>query len=171
MDKEKQLRLPKFWILYLLGAIFFIVEIVEGLMMPSSSNEETYIWSYLFGIGSYIYWWVCVYKLHTVIRNFDASYPITPGKAVGFNFIPIYNIYWFFKWPAEVTKFLKTKNPQLRIWKGTAGIGMFAAIVIGRTFDGALALIIFAVIGQFFSRNIAKIIESDEEADECPSRV
>jgi hypothetical protein len=40
-------------------------------------------------------WYILLYKAWSVIQDGNAS--TTPGKAVGFIFIPVYNFYWIFK--------------------------------------------------------------------------
>lgn len=46
----------------------------------------------LYGVGI---WYVLLYKAWEVIQDNNAS--ATPGKAVGFLFIPAYNFYWIFR--------------------------------------------------------------------------
>ena len=46
-------------------------------------------------MGIYTIFWL--YRtVKDVKNNFDADIPYTPGKAVGYLFIPIFNIYWLF---------------------------------------------------------------------------
>jgi hypothetical protein len=40
-------------------------------------------------------WYILLYKAWSVIQDSNAN--TTPGKAVGFIFIPVYNFYWIFK--------------------------------------------------------------------------
>ncbi len=45
--------------------------------------------------GIYFYFWL--YRTVKDLRNnFESEIPYTPGKAVGFLFIPLFNIYWMF---------------------------------------------------------------------------
>ncbi|BAB06648.1 DUF4328 domain-containing protein [Halalkalibacterium halodurans] len=52
----------------------------------------------------YLIW---VYKVHVDFNNLFLDYPITPGKAVGFYFIPIFNFYWLFNIPMKISNKLK----------------------------------------------------------------
>ncbi len=46
-------------------------------------------------LGIYFYFWL--YRTVKDLRNnFEREIPYTPGKAVGFLFIPLFNIYWMF---------------------------------------------------------------------------
>jgi len=45
-----------------------------------------------------------LYKIWAVIQDGDT--PVTPGKAIGFLFVPIYNIYWIFRvWGGYATEY------------------------------------------------------------------
>jgi len=72
------------------------------------------VWFYL-TIG--IYW---LFWLHRTYRDIRAHAPgvttITPGKAVGFLFIPFFNIYWFFRvvidFPRAIARIQKSCHEQ-----------------------------------------------------------
>jgi ABC-type glycerol-3-phosphate transport system permease component len=63
-------------------------------------------------IGSVLYY-VYVYMIHkTLAFVTDGKYPIKPGTAVLFHFIPIFNIYWMFKWIAGVSAYINDRTPK-----------------------------------------------------------
>jgi hypothetical protein len=72
------------------------------------------LWFYL-TLG--IYW---LFWLHRTYKDIHAHAPgattITPGKAVGFLFIPFFNIYWFFRiaidFPRAIARMQKWCHPQ-----------------------------------------------------------
>ncbi|SEM55834.1 hypothetical protein SAMN04489760_12213 [Syntrophus gentianae] len=53
---------------------------------------------FIIGFGAIIfsetYWLVCLYKCWSIVQGFGAR--TTPGKAVGYLFIPFFNFYWIF---------------------------------------------------------------------------
>lgn len=86
-------------------------------------------------IASYVF----IYRQWKAIDDGQAR--TTPGKAVGFLFIPFFNIYWifniFFGWPTDYNKYIQRygiQAPQLSqgLWIGTL-----------------LAMLLFPIVGIF----------------------
>ena len=105
------IRFPKIWP----GLIFGILTVLvyfAGPFLALAGGKSGYSQSVTFlllvqlvqfviWLTGIIYWCVCVYKLHKILLVMtDRHYPISPGRAVGFGFIPFFNWYWDFKWPA-----------------------------------------------------------------------
>jgi hypothetical protein len=82
-----------------------------------------------------------LYRMWNVLQ--DGVTPVTGGKAIGFLFIPFYNIYWFFRvwggYPAEYNKFLERHRLVAPPMSGTIFI-IFAVTV------GLAALLIFPIL-------------------------
>lgn len=58
---------------------------------------------FLTGIGVLICWLMLVYAAHKDVRNLtDGGYDISPGKAVGFSFIPGFSAFWIVYMPARL---------------------------------------------------------------------
>jgi hypothetical protein len=53
---------------------------------------------------------IWIYKVHKDLKFFSPYYPVSPGEAVGFYFIPVLNIYWQFHVPAKIASFLKKQS-------------------------------------------------------------
>lgn len=56
-----------------------------------------------------------IYKIHVLLKvSTGSKYPISPAEAVFLHFIPIYNIYWYVRWPyvliRELQKYFKISN-------------------------------------------------------------
>ena len=83
-------KFPIIWPGYIIALLSLVSEIAYYAIYPDST--EKYIWPVvLLGIIALIYWCICLYKMHKVILQItDSHYPITPGQAVGYGFIPIY---------------------------------------------------------------------------------
>ena len=67
-----------------------------------------------------------VYVFHRIAAETPGwHHPISPMRAVGFHFIPLYSYYWLFKWPLEFGKYLRwcTPNPGIGWQLGLAYIG------------------------------------------------
>jgi hypothetical protein len=52
-------------------------------------------------------WWLFwLYRRHQQLAKLtNSSYPIGPGRAVGFHFVPLFNLYWAFHWTRPLTLF------------------------------------------------------------------
>jgi hypothetical protein len=89
-----------------------------------------------------------VHRLHVILKLVPGwKHPISPGRAVGFHFIPIYYLYWMFKWPIGIARFVNSRFSQPLMRPYVAGVMMLAAFLIGALLDPGLALILlFAAI-------------------------
>jgi hypothetical protein len=77
-------------------------------------------WSNIFRLGFIVYYCLLIARIHKIAaEKSDGQYPITPGKAVGFLFIPLFNFYWLFKWQLEISKFINSKFETEKIKTGS----------------------------------------------------
>lgn len=136
--------LPMIWIGYLLGVATIIAEFVAVSLHPELAKEAGIPPLYLFLVSFVggVYWFVCIYRYHVILKMMPGwKHPISPARAVGFHFIPIYNLYWIFKWPKEIAKFV---NERLRapVMKPVAvGVAVVGALVL-RLFDPGFGLML-----------------------------
>ena len=88
-----------------------------------------------------IYFLYCIYGFHKVAQAAPGWWhPITPARAVGFHFIPVYYLYWMFKWPLELGRFLRwcMPNPGINWQLGFACVASQLLFLVDRG-AGALA--------------------------------
>jgi hypothetical protein len=137
-------HLPAIWIGYVLGVATIIAEYVAITLHPELEKQGGIPPLYLFVISFVggVYWLVCIHRVHVVIAQAPGwKHPISPARAVGFHFIPFYQFYWIFKWPAEIAKFVNSRLGA-RVMKPTAvGVAVFAALIL-RIFDPGFGLIL-----------------------------
>ena len=101
---------------YVLAAILFFLGIVLKSIPVPGIKGLLALAVVLLALCGYVYWYICVYKIHKVLFNMsDHCYPISPGMAVGFGFIPFYNFFWMFKWPGEIVHFVRTRS-DIKTW-------------------------------------------------------
>ena len=123
LNKEKGLpispgavKFPVIWPGYVLVGVALLFGIVEISMHPQVKFS---IVGFLIGIVAIVYWNVCLYKMHKAILAMAGNhYPISAARAVGFGFLPLYNIYWMFKWPGEMINFVKNRTSNHRLTNG-----------------------------------------------------
>jgi hypothetical protein len=135
---------PQLWIGYLFVLAVVAAEIVATELHPEMVNGERitpplYLFLVLF-LGV-VYWLVCIHRLHVVMQHVPGwKHPISPARAVGFHFVPIYYLYWIFKWPREIARFvnLRLRHPAMRFQ--VPGVITLMAFLIGLFFDRGLGL-------------------------------
>ena len=137
-------RLPMIWIGYLLGIATIVAEFVAVGLHPELAKEGGIPPLYLFLVSFVggVYWFVCVYRYHVVMAHVPGwRHPISPARAIGFHFIPFYNLYWMFKWPREIANFVngRLQGPVMR--SVPVGVAVLAALAL-RILDPGFGLIL-----------------------------
>jgi hypothetical protein len=140
-------RLPKVWIGYLLAFATLIGEVVAVGRNPEIAKGMEIgvppLEIYLPAFVGLVYWLVCVHRYHVVLANVPGwKHPISPVRAVGFHFIPIFVVYWVFRWPAAIADFVNLRLQVTLMNKWTVGACFFASIVSRLFLDWALSVAI-----------------------------
>jgi hypothetical protein len=147
--------LPQLWVGYLLGFATIVAEFVAASLHPELAKADfpippLYLFLVMFVGG--VYWLVCVYRYHVVMQHVPAwKHPISPARAVGFHFIPIYNLYWVFKWPQEIARFVNWRFQFPLMKPQMVGLMVFAAFVLRFLFDPGLGLILLFLAASYVS--------------------
>ncbi|MGB6833791.1 MAG: hypothetical protein WA748_17810 [Candidatus Acidiferrum sp.] len=147
--------LPQLWVGYLLGLATIVAEFVAASLHPELAKADfaippLYLFLIMFVGG--VYWLVCVYRYHVVMQHVPGwKHPISPARAVGFHFIPIYNLYWVFKWPQEIARFVNWRFGQPLMKPRMVGLMVFAAFVLRFLFDPGLGLILLFLAASYVS--------------------
>jgi hypothetical protein len=148
-------QLPKLWIGYLIGLANIIAEFVyvsrnQELAKTPFQIPPLYLFILIF-VG-WVYWLVCVHRYHVVMQQVPGwKHPISPGRAVGFLFIPGYNLYWSFKWPQEIARFVNWRFGQPVMNLRAVGLVFLAACVLRLLFDSGLGLILLCLAASYVS--------------------
>ncbi|HLZ11841.1 MAG TPA: hypothetical protein VKP58_04585 [Candidatus Acidoferrum sp.] len=148
-----QFEWPKLWIGYLLAAATFLGETIALSRNPDLLKNGQFIVPpleiFLPAFVARVYWFVCVYQYHKILAAIpNYVHPISPGKAVGFHFIPFFNLYWIFRWPAAMATFANSRLgvPLLRGW--VLGVAMICAAICQTFLDAAFgAALLFVATG------------------------
>lgn len=135
-------RLPRVWVGFLLAGLFLATVVIEYTVSPGSADKIMPV-SFAVGLGSMVYWLFCVYRIHKILdRVTTGKYPISAARAVGYSFIPFYNLYWLFKWPGEIVNFINTLNDTRRMKQWLPGLGFLFALLALRV-EGTLGLVLY----------------------------
>jgi hypothetical protein len=148
--------LPQLWVGYLLGFATVVAEFMEGSrhtpdpVITDFPIPNMYLFLLIF-VG-FVYWLACVYRYHVVMQYVPGwKHPISPARAVGFHFIPIYNLYWVFKWPQEIARFVNWRLGQPVMKPPKVGLMVFAAFVMRFLFDPGMGLILLFLAASYVS--------------------
>jgi hypothetical protein len=149
--------LPQIWIGYLLGFAAIVSEYFAVSQHPEIAEGKRVIaplYLFLLIFVGIVYWLVCVHRLHVILKHVPGwKHPISPGRAVGYHFIPVFYLYWMFKWPLEIARFVNSRFSQPLMRPFMPGVMMLAAFLIGALLDPGLALILlFAAISYISAR-------------------
>jgi Domain of unknown function (DUF4328) len=136
--------LPAIWIGYALGLATIAAEFAAVELHPELAKEGGIPPLYLF-LASFVggvYWLVCIYRYHVVMANVPGwKHSISPARAVGFHFIPFYNLYWIFKWPKEIAKFVNARLQRPVMKPVAVGVAVLGALIL-RVLDPGFGLIL-----------------------------
>lgn len=112
----------------------------------------------LLGFLGGIIWCIWLYNYHKILQKLSmGKYPISPGAALGYCFIPLYNIYWAFKWPIEVSKYISESSDfSIKIYSGILiGLLYIIALFINRYYG--IGLILIFMIGSYLNNKFYEL--------------
>ena len=101
-----------------MGLIMYMIAFAQGILeaqrgiSPDPRASDLELIGGMFACGGMagviimlIYWLVWVYKVHKEMRVYtNFGYAISPGKALGFCFIPLFNIFWRIYMPYKLAE-------------------------------------------------------------------
>ena len=147
---------PRIWVGYLLGVATLITEIIAVTLHPELAKEPLLIpplYLFLANFISLVYWMVCVYEFHVILSRATAgSYPVKPLRAAWFHLIPFYGLYWVFKWPRELARFVNSRLPTPLMRPDRTGFRVFTAFVVFLVLDRGLGMILLFWSASHLSR-------------------
>jgi hypothetical protein len=148
--------LPRIWIGYFLGVATLIAEMVAISLHPELAKEPLLIpplYLFLANFISLVYWLVCVYEYHVVLAQATSgTYAIKPLRAAWFHLIPIYGLYWVFKWPRAMAGFVNSRLDSPLMRPDRTGLIVFIAFVVFLILDRGLGMILLFWAASHLSR-------------------
>ena len=149
-------RFPRIWVGYLLGVATLAMEMVAIALHPELAKEPLVIpplYLFLASFVSLVYWLVCVYEFHIILWQVSSqTYPIKPLRAAWFHLIPIYGLYWAFKWPRELARFANSRVQAPFMNADRTGLAAFAAFVVFLVLDRGVGMIVLFWHASYLSR-------------------
>jgi len=157
-SKQAMPKLPRLQFGFALVAFVFVSQIVWGAqraLHPYLREAGGYaaaatIMGELF-LGAYLLYCISVYH-HAVSQVEGWRHPITPRRAVRFHFIPVFNIYWNYKWPGELARFVNWRTQRRRMSGVLVGTVVLLGFLVGGLLDASLGAVIVLCAFAYVSR-------------------
>ena len=147
-------NLPRVWIGFIFASAFFLSEIIE-----LSGTKLEPIFRFI-AFGGFVYWLFCIHRFHKILGQLSTvKYPISPRAAVGYHFIPLFNIVWLLKWPLEFSKFINVQGAVRMVGGGFLGLSLIISFLLGWV-DGALSLALSFLITIYMKNKLQEQIVS-----------
>jgi hypothetical protein len=147
---------PRIWIGYLLGIATLIAEMIAISLHPELAKEPLLVpplYLFLANFISLVYWLVCVYEFHGVLMHASSGgYPIKPLRAAWFHLIPIYGLYWVYKWPRELARFVNSRLSTPLMRPERTGLAVLLAFVVFLLLDRGFGMILLFWAASHLSR-------------------
>lgn len=160
--------LPRVWIGYLLGAATVTAQFVAVEGHPELAKELGIPPLYLFlaAFVGFVYWLVCVHRIFAVLDHVPQwNHAISPARAVGFHFIPIYNLYWCFRWPREIAEFVNAQVGGPMMKPAAVGAAVLLAFLL-RILDPGLGLILSFLPISYLARGVRQALAEPQNPGE-----
>lgn len=145
---ELPAKSPMPWVWF--GFFFVGGFIIEEALMVFLELNEAIAKPLLIAIAlaGWSFWLFCVSRFHAILEEVSRkTYPISNAEAVGKHFIPFYNFYWIFRWPAALSNYLNARGQVKMVSGNVLGFILLLSILVLRFLDGGIGLRgIFAVV-------------------------
>jgi WD40 repeat protein/uncharacterized membrane protein len=129
--QEKATKGIPVWIGFILAGVSAIATFIDIYSQSGYRSRQTW-WSIIFVLATVFYMCFCIYKQHKALQKLtNGNHPISPAKAVGFHFIPLFNYYWIFKWPYEMGKTIGKNNSGIKMHSSLFGFMLILGTIIG----------------------------------------
>lgn len=164
-DRLPTSALPHMWFGYIFVVVFFLVEVVGVILVGMGRLEVESIGFrlplILIGVGGWIYWLFCIYRVHKVLAEMSQDkYPNPPSQAVWGHIVPFYNLYWIFKWPADLAAYLFSRGGVKMASGSLLGVLLLIFILVARLFEASIGLAGLFGVGLYVNAKLQRYIES-----------
>lgn len=147
---------PKIWIGFLLAILVFIGEIIH---VSIYENEEVYFSIYItpFSIACFVYYLYIIRTIHSILSILTLeNYPISSGTALALHFIPFLNIWWFFKWPSELSKYIN-QSENIKMLPGfIIGFFLLSSFIVITVIDRSLGYVLVFIVMSYVTTKVKK---------------
>jgi hypothetical protein len=156
--------LPKIWIGFVIALVVFVAEVADASM----GLEGRFGFGRLFTICGVTYWLFCLYRIHYILRDISGkTYPVTPSAAWGLHFVPIFNLYWVFRWPMRLVTFLKGKG--VRVIPGwIMGVVLLLSLLVVSQWERAIFIALFFLVVWYVTSRLREVLGQEPAFGDKP---
>lgn len=160
LASELHTRLPNVWVGYAITFLTLALALPGVLSEDNADNIDLPALALILFLVGWFFWLFFVHRVHRVLREATmGAYSVSPRKAVGFQFIPLYSLVWVFVWPRRIAKFVNNQGGAVRMSGWLPGIALFLASFLGAiSVLGPLHLLILFATGHYFTRKLKKVL-------------
>ena len=84
------------------------------------------------------YFMFVVYQIHKGMHiYYDGNYPTSPAKAAFMHIVPLYNLFWLYKWPGQMARFVWDRDRARIFPENTVAPLLLVGVLLSR-FDYAI---------------------------------
>jgi len=149
---------PWVWVGFLFAFAFFVLEILFVALDLQEHGIDRMLTVIL--VGGWIYWLVCIHRIHKIMAELTHNrYPISPGEAAGYHFIPFYNLVWIFKWPIQLSEYLNQRGRVKIIAGGLIGTLLLLALLL-RFVDGSIGMLCMFAVLMYVSAKVKQHVKT-----------
>lgn len=160
---------PMVWIGFVFVAFSLTLE-VAMIFIPWDERWIPFVLRFIAIAGGWIYLMVCIYRIHEILNELTNNlYPYSPGEVIGKHFIPFYNVYWIFKWPSELARYINDRGRVHMIPGSVIGTMILFGMFL-RGLDGGLELAVLFGVTLYISNTISRHVDAIKglSADRLP---
>jgi hypothetical protein len=129
-------QLPKLRFGFGLAIFLFINQVIWGTQRalhpgsPSAGGIAAAL-SVICALVASAYFLNCVYAYHYVLTQVNGwHHSISPKRAVRLHFIPLYDLYWNYRWPHEMAKFVNWRMQKRRMSGALVGTLVLVGTIV-----------------------------------------
>jgi len=153
---------PKIWVGFVLVFLLFVGEIIHFSVYDNEKVRFS-IYATPFMVACLLYYIYMVRRIHDIVNRIAVDkYPITTSEALGYHLIPFFNIYWLFRWPSVLSKYVSNNSNVTMIPGFVVGIFLLISIVVIRLVDGAIGYLFLFATMAYVTTKVKKIISFNE---------
>jgi hypothetical protein len=157
---------PAIWPGYAVAVAMLVLEVI-GTQAWSPAFRAAFVG---LGLAGFLYWIAAVRRLHQVLAAVTGgTYPISPGRAALYHFVPVYDLYWILRWPYAVALFVNSHTSRLPMSAALPGMAILAALAVRIFVDAALGTAaLFAVLGYLVGKTQEAVLGLDSIGEPGP---
>jgi len=148
---------PWVWVGFVFAGAFFVIGVTMVLLGVDEATFQMVLLPIV--LSGWIYWLVCIHRIHKILNELTGNrYPYTPAEAAAKHIIPFYNLVWIFKWPIELSNYLKRQGRVQIISGGAIGAMLLLSLLL-RWVDGAVGMAALFGVTMYVSAKVKKHVK------------